>query len=87
MKKILIGYAVVFVAMVVMSIVVDGLILGSTYASLNSLWRPDMQSKAWIYYVIMIVSSFFFSFIFSKGYKGKGITWKAFATGCSSEYG
>ena len=32
-----------------------------------------MQSKMWIYYIIMLVGSFFFSFIFSKGYEGKGI--------------
>jgi hypothetical protein len=73
MKKILIGFVVVFIAMMVMSFIVDGLILGSTYESLKNLWRPDMQSKMWIYYVIMVVGSFFFSFIFSKGYEGKGI--------------
>lgn len=73
MKKVLIGFVVVFVAMIVCSYIVDGLILGSTYESLNSLWRPDMQSKMWIYYVIMVVGAFFFSFIFSKGYEGKGI--------------
>jgi hypothetical protein len=73
MKKVLIGFVVVFVAMIVMSFIVDGLILGSTYESLKSLWRPDMQSKMWIYYIIMIVGAFFFSFIFSKGYEGKGI--------------
>jgi len=71
MKKVLIGFVVVFIAMVVMSFIVDFLILGSTYESLKSLWRPDMQSKMWIYYIIMIVGSFFFSFIFSKGYEGK----------------
>jgi hypothetical protein len=73
MKKVLIGFVVVFIAMIVMSFIVDGLILGSTYESLKNLWRPDMQSKMWIYYVIMVVGSFFFSFIFSKGYEGKGI--------------
>ena len=73
MKKVLIGFVVVFIAMAVASFIVDGLILGSTYESLKSLWRPDMQSKAWIYYIIMVVGSFFFSFIFSKGYEGKGI--------------
>jgi len=73
MKKVLIGFVVVFIAMVVMSFIVDFLILGSTYESLKSLWRPDMQSKMWIYYIIMIVGSFFFSFIFSKGYEGNGI--------------
>ena len=73
MKKVLIGFVVVLIAMIVMSFIVDGIILGSTYASLSSVWRPDMQSKMWIFYIVMIVSSFFFSFIFSKGYEGKGI--------------
>jgi hypothetical protein len=73
MKKIIIGTVVVFVAMMAMSFIIDFLILGSTYESLKSLWRPDMESKMWIYYVIMIVGAFFFSFIFSKGYEGKGI--------------
>lgn len=73
MKKVLIGFVVVFVAMAVMSYIVDSLILGSTYQSLQNVWRPDMQSKMWIYYVLMVVGAFFFSFIFSKGYEGKGI--------------
>jgi hypothetical protein len=73
MKKVLIGSVVVFVAMMILSYMVDGLILGSTYESLKNIWRPDMESKMWIYYIIMIVGAFFFSFIFSKGYEGKGI--------------
>ena len=73
MKKVLIGFVVVFIAMVVISFIVDGLIFGSTYESLKNLWRPDMQSKTWIYYTITVVGSFFFRFIFSKGYEGKGI--------------
>jgi hypothetical protein len=32
-----------------------------------------MQSLQWIYIVIALVGSFFFTFIFSKGYEGKGI--------------
>jgi len=75
MKKVLIGFVVVLIAMAVMSYIVDGLILSSTYQSesLQKIWRPDMQSKMWIYYILMIVGAFFFSFIFSKGYEGKGI--------------
>jgi hypothetical protein len=73
MKKVLIGFVVVFVAMIVMSYIVDYLLLGSTYESLKNIWRPDMNSMTWIYYIIMLVGSFFFSFIFSKGYEGKGI--------------
>jgi hypothetical protein len=73
MKKVLIGFVVVFVAMIILSFIVDGLILRSTYESVQNVWRPDMQSKMWIYYVLMVVGAFFFSFIFSKGYEGKGI--------------
>jgi hypothetical protein len=73
MKKVLIGFVVVFIAMMAMSYIVDYLILGSTYESLKSIWRPDMNSMMWIYYIVMLVGSFFFSFIFSKGYEGKGI--------------
>jgi hypothetical protein len=56
-----------------MSYIQDYLILASTYESLKSLWRPDMMSLMWIYHVIMLIGAFFFSFIFSKGFEGKGI--------------
>jgi hypothetical protein len=73
MKKVLIGWVVVFIAMMVMDFVVHGLLLEKAYQDTAGLWRPDMQSLMWIYYVIGLVGSFFFSFIFSKGYEGKGI--------------
>lgn len=72
-KKVWLGFIVVLVLMEVASFVVDFLILGPTYESLKSLWRPDMQSHLWIYHVIMVVGAFFFTFIFSKGYEGKGV--------------
>lgn len=73
MKKVLLGFIAVFVAMEVVSLIVDYWILGPTYESLKDLWRSDMESKMWIYHVIMLVGAFFFSFVFSKGYEGKGI--------------
>jgi hypothetical protein len=75
MKKVLIGFVVVLVAMEIMSLLVNGVILGSTYASeeLKNVWRPDMDAKMWIFQIPMIIGAFFFSFIFSKGYEGKGI--------------
>jgi hypothetical protein len=72
-KKVVVGFIVVFVLMEVVSFVVNYLLLGSTYESLNHLWRPDMESKMWIFHVLMIIGAFFFTFIFSKGYEGKGI--------------
>ncbi len=73
MKKVWIGFIVVFVLMVICSFIVNMWLLGSTYQSLQNLWRPDMEAKMWIFYLVMIFQAFFFTFIFSKGYEGKGI--------------
>lgn len=73
MKKVLIGWAAVFVALTAMDFVIHGMLLAKAYQETVSLWRPDMASLMWIYQVIGLIGSFFFSFIFSKGYEGKGI--------------
>lgn len=73
MKKVWIGFIVVFILMVICSYIVNTLILGSTYMSLQNVWRPDMEAKMWIFFLVMLFQAFFFSFIFSKGYEGKGI--------------
>jgi hypothetical protein len=72
-KKVLLGCAAVFITVQILDFLFHGVLLASTYASLTSLWRPDMESKMWIMYVVSLVGSFFFSFIFSKGYESKGI--------------
>ncbi|MCK9409504.1 MAG: hypothetical protein M0R68_10265 [Bacteroidetes bacterium] len=73
MKKILIGFVAVFIAMTAFDMVVHGILLSEAYKDTASIWRPDMESKMWIYSVISLIGAFFFSFIFSKGYEGKGI--------------
>ena len=73
MKKTLLGFVVVFVVLEVLAFVEDGLLLRSAYESVRSLFRADMSSLAWVYHVITVIGAFFFSFIFSKGYEGKGI--------------
>jgi hypothetical protein len=72
-KKILIATAVVFVFFAIYSVVLNGFILGSAYQELASLWRPDMQRLVWVYQVLNLVGAFFFVFVFSKGYEGKGM--------------
>jgi hypothetical protein len=66
------AFIAVFVTGIILNMVVYGLVLGSAFSSL-AVWRTDMQSLQWIYPVITLVGSFFFTFIFSKGYEGKGI--------------
>ena len=73
MKKIMIGFVAVFIAMSVCDYLVHGIILSESYKATANLWRPDMQSKMWIYTLISLIGAYFFSYIFSKGYEGKGI--------------
>jgi hypothetical protein len=71
-KKVLPGFIAAFITLEVLDFIVHGVILGSTYASMT-VWRPDMMSKMWITHIITLIGSFFFAFIFSKGYENKGI--------------
>ena len=71
-KKFWMAFVAVFVTAVVCNMIVYNFILGNAFSSLP-VWRTDMGSLQWIYPVITLVGSFFFTFIFSKGYEGKGI--------------
>jgi hypothetical protein len=73
MKRILVGAFVSFVAFQLMSLVVDFWYLAPDYAAAKSVFRPDMDRLMWVYIVLSAVGSYFFSFIFSKGYEGKGM--------------
>jgi len=76
-KKLWIGTVVVFLGMSVISFLVHGVILTSTYMldPVKNLLRPEaeMMGMMWIYYVVYLIISFFFTLVFSKGYEGKGI--------------
>jgi len=71
-KKFWLAFVAVFVVDVLLSGLIYGLILGEQFRTLP-VWRPDMNSLQWIYYVLSFVGAFFFTFIFAKGYEGKGI--------------
>ncbi len=73
MKKVLIGAVVVFVILEVLDIIIHSIILGSVYATMQDVWRPDMMQKMWVMHIVKIVVAFMFAFIFSKGYEGKGL--------------
>ncbi|MCX6122233.1 MAG: hypothetical protein NTX44_11545 [Ignavibacteriales bacterium] len=73
MKKVLIGFVVTFILLEVLDILVHGVILMNVYQATQSVWRPDMMQKMWILHIVKIVVAFLVTFIFSKGYEGKGI--------------
>jgi hypothetical protein len=76
-KKLWIGTIAVFIAMGVLSFIIHGVLLKSTYqsAEVMGFMRPEaeMMGMMWIFYVVNAVISFFFTLIFSKGYEGKGM--------------
>ena len=74
-KKFWIGFIVIFVTMNVLSYIIHGVILSGFYQSdeMRNVWRADMDSKMWIFYLVYVFVSFFFTLIYSKWYKGKGI--------------
>jgi hypothetical protein len=74
-KKLWLGFVAVFVLLQGLDYLIHNVILSSYYASdaLKHIWRPDMESKMWMFPVIGLFFSFFFTLIFSKGYEGKGI--------------
>lgn len=72
-KKVWLGALVVFIVLEILMFLVDGVILSSAYRAIAGVFRHDMSSKMWMYHVINVVTAFFFTFIFSKGYEKKGI--------------
>lgn len=72
-KKMWLGFVVTFIVFEVLEYLIYTVIMGSAWESTRSLWRPDMGSKWYVYIITTLIGSFFFSFIFSKGYEGKGI--------------
>lgn len=72
-KKLLIGFVLVYVVYAALDVLVSTVILAPTYASVSHLFRPEEEMKMWVIFVSYIFFAFFFTFIFSKGYEGKGI--------------
>ena len=60
-------------AVFVVATVLDFLTLKATYDSVKHFWRPDMLSMSWMGVPVLLVASFLFTYIFVKGYEGKGI--------------
>jgi len=72
-KKLIITFIVVFVVLEVLNFVIHSVILGAAYESISELWRPDMDSKMWVMWIADLIFSFFFVYVFTKGYEARGI--------------
>ena len=63
----------VFVVSSVLGYLIHEVLLRAAYEATKSVWRPDMQSKMWIIWLVGFIHAFLFTLIFTKGYEGKGI--------------
>jgi hypothetical protein len=72
-KRLFVASVVIFIVLEAIDFVVDSVLLKSAYESLKSLWRPDMASRMWVLYIVGLLISFLFTYIFIKGREGKGI--------------
>jgi hypothetical protein len=66
---------VVFILFAVLDFLLHGMLLSGAYKATASVWRPmeEMNSLMWLMYFGTLIHAFFFVFIFTKGYEGKGI--------------
>ena len=60
-KKILLGGLAVFVAWEILDFVIHGLILGSTYATLPNLFRPQGEMKMGLMVVVVLIAALAFA--------------------------
>ncbi len=76
-KKLWIAFFLVFVAYLATNMLIHTVILGDTYLKpdIQNSMRPEaeMGKSFWVRIVTMLVFSFFFTYIFAKGYERKGI--------------
>ena len=94
MKKAILAVLAVFIAWSAMDFVIHVLILGSTYASIPQLWRPQDEMKLGIMYLTILISAIAFVVIYARFIDDKSVRnalsyglWFGLAWGVSMGYG
>jgi hypothetical protein len=72
-KRIWTGFVVVFLATQIFEGLVNFYVLDPIYSQWSHLWRPIAEAKLWMLPFTGMFFSFFFTYIFSKGFENKGI--------------
>jgi len=74
-KKMFIAVLTVFIILEVTGFIIHGLLLSKTYEGLAAVFRPmaEMNALMWRMWIADVVWSFFFVFIFNKGFQNKGL--------------
>ncbi len=72
-KKLLLGFVLVYAAVILLEGLEHAVLLAPTYRSLPNLFRGPGAPMAWIVPVVYLGFAYAFTFVFAKGYEGKGI--------------
>lgn len=72
-RRILFGSVVVLVIVAAVETLVNTVLLAPFYEPVKHLFRTPEETKFGVIVITWLFFSFFFTFIFSKGYEGKGI--------------
>ncbi len=73
-KKIGFGFVVVYTFTQLADAAIHQFILDQDYKALADLWRPESELKLWLFPLLGLSFSFCFSLLFSKAYRGGGMT-------------
>ena len=73
-KRLLLTFGAVYVVAQILSFLTHAVWLAPVYGELADVWRPEaeLMSKQWIMLVTSAFYCYFFSYIFARGYEGKG---------------
>ena len=72
-RKFFFAAVAVFIIIQITDFIFHNIIQAETYNSLKHIWRPDMMDTMWIMFVVAIVFSVFFVYIFIKGFAAGSI--------------
>lgn len=72
-RRICIGFLAVFLATQTFEGLINFYILDPVYSQWSHLWRPIAEVRFWMLPFTGMFFSFFFTFIFSKGYERRGL--------------
>lgn len=73
-KKVWPGFVVVYAFTQLAHAAIDQFILDADYTTMANLWRPEAALKLWLFPLLGLSFSFCFSFLFSKIYRGGGLS-------------
>lgn len=72
-NKLWLGFVAVFVLVFLLDFVINMFLMSAEYEETKQLWRSPAEMKTGVAVVVYLFFAFFFTFIFSKAYEGKGI--------------